>query len=449
MKRTFCYILCIISIFCASCKKNSNTVTLTSDTDITSFTFAAVDSFPSASSTVFTISNYGARDTGLITNPDSMAYRTPVTRLVPRLQFKSTPSSTTLIRPDGQTYALTGRDTIDFSQPVLLRIISSDQTATKFYRVVVNVHQVDPDLMAWKQLNPAVLPSGSAATKGAILGNRFILFANDGFKTTVYQSADGSSWDTGTEVSTLPANCHVRDILAVNSDEPKLYYCREGKVYSSADGVTWQVEDLSGETYVPRVMLMHFNDSVWLVAEHSTAHTYHLSVRDGDSWRARPDSLPANWPLTDFTTVTFRSESLRPRAMIIGGYDIQGNSLSSLWNIEYTLADGYRKANFAIQHPPFSAVVGASAVWYGKRCYLFGGVDAEAKYLSTTALYSDDEGLNWHAIDTVHNRLMDVYQQRTQTTAITHDNCIYLFGGQTRTETFSDVLRGKLTSIDW
>ena len=71
------------------------------------------------------------------------------------------------------------------------------------------------------------------------------------------------------------------------------------------------------------------------------------------------------------------------------------------------------------------------------------------QYISTTALYSEDEGLNWYPIDTVHNRLMDVYTQRTQTSAFVHDNYIWLMGGQTRTEMYSDVMKGKLTSIDW
>ncbi len=135
--------------------------------------------------------------------------------------------------------------------------------------------------------------------------------------------------------------------------------------------------------------------------------------------------------------------------MIIGGYDTEGNGLNSRWNIEYSVATGYRYANFAIERPLRSAILGAAAVYYGNRFYLFGGVDAEAQYISSTALYSDDEGLNWFPIDTVHNRLMDVYTQRTQTSATVYDNCIYLFGGQSRTEMYSDVLCGKLTSIDW
>lgn len=450
MKHNFLYILCIICVFSTSCNKDSqSTVTVSSETEITSFSFAKLDSFPSVVNTKFTISLYASQDTGLITNLDSMAYKTPVHRLVPKLLFKATPSSATIMLPDGNTIAMTGKDTLDFSQPVILRIISSDQTNTKYYRVVVNVHQVDPDLMDWQRLNDAVIPEGTAATKGVVLADRFYLFANDGFKTSVYQSADGATWDAGTVVSSLPSNCLVREILAVNTPAPALYYCQDGIVYTSTDGTTWQTEDLSAETYIPRVMLMHFNDSTWLVAEHNTAHTFHLAVRDGDSWRTDATPLPKGWPLSDFTAVTFTSTSLRPRVAIIGGYDTEGNSLSSLWNIEYSAADGYRFANFAIQYPPFSAVVGASAVWYGKRCYLFGGVDADAQYLSSTALVSDDEGLTWLPIDTAHNRLMDVYSERTQTSAFVHNNCIFLMGGQSRTKMFSDVSKGKLTSIDW
>ena len=88
-------------------------------------------------------------------------------------------------------------------------------------------------------------------------------------------------------------------------------------------------------------------------------------------------------------------------------------------------------------------------MYYGKLFYLFGGVDDKAEYISQSALYSDDEGLNWYPIDSTHNRLTDVYTARTQTTALVHDSKIYLLGGQSRTETYSDVIQGKLMSIDW
>ena len=446
MKRTILYIFCIVGIFFASCDLNkSTTVTTSSETEVSSFYFVSQDSFPSIGSTTFTISHYSTQDTGLITNVDSMTYLTPVNKLVPRITFKATPSSATVILPD-TSFVLSGTDTLDFSTPILLRVISSDLTATKYYRIVVNVHQVDPELFSWQRLNKAVITQGTASTKGVILNGTFLLFANNGFATTVYQSADGKQWDSGTTPSGLPANCRVREILSTDN---QLYYCQDNTVYTSTDAVTWQAQDLSSETYQPRIMLMHFNDSVWLVSEHQSEHTFHLTVEDGDTWRTDARPLPANWPLTDFAVVEFVASSERARAMIIGGYDTEGNGLNSRWNIEYSPAAGYRYQNFAIERPVCSAILGASAVWYGDRFYLFGGVDNEAQYVSETALYSDDEGLNWFPIDTVHNRLMDVYSPRTQTSAFVHQSNVYLFGGQTRTEMFSDVLFGRLTSIDW
>ena len=122
MKGNILHILCIISVILISCTdKNSTTVTTSSETEITSFYFTKQDSFPSIGSTTFTISHYAAQDTGLITNADSMTYKTPVSQLVPRILFKATPSSATVMLPD-TSFALSGKDTIDFSRPVMLRI---------------------------------------------------------------------------------------------------------------------------------------------------------------------------------------------------------------------------------------------------------------------------------------------------------------------------------------
>lgn len=446
MKRKFLYILCLLVLILPSCKdKTDTTVTTSSETAVTSFYFSAQDSFPAIGNATFTISHYAATDTGLITNPDSMTYLTPVDGLVPHLLFKATPASAVIIKPD-TSFALTGKDTIDFTHPVLLRVTSSDKTAIKYYRIVVNVHQVDPNMFRWKRLNGAVLGDASASTRALRYGSSFYLFANDGFKNIVYRSADGTSWDNGSNTTGLPDNCHVREIIA---GDDAFYYCQQGMVYSSADGLTWTEEDLSAETVVPQVTLMHFNDSVWLVGKNDAEGTFHLIVKDNGTWRALADTLPHNWPMTDFAAVEFVASSLRHRAMIVGGYDTEGNGLNSRWNIEYTPANGYRYANFAIERPLCSAILGAAVVHYGNMFYLFGGVDAEAQYVTQTALYSEDEGLNWLPIDTAHNQLMHVYSPRTQTSALTHDNSIYLFGGQTRTEIFSDVMQGQLTSIDW
>jgi hypothetical protein len=57
--------------------------------------------------------------------------------------------------------------------------------------------------------------------------------------------------------------------------------------------------------------------------------------------------------------------------------------------------------------------------------------------------------MNWTKADTAKNQLPEAYQARQKQTAIVRGSYIYLFGGQDRTNTYSDVYRGKLNSIDW
>ena len=51
--------------------------------------------------------------------------------------------------------------------------------------------------------------------------------------------------------------------------------------------------------------------------------------------------------------------------------------------------------------------------------------------------------------DSTKNQLPEAYQARQKQTAIVRDNYIYLFGGQDSRNTYSDVYKGRLNSIDW
>jgi hypothetical protein len=140
--------------------------------------------------------------------------------------------------------------------------------------------------------------------------------------------------------------------------------------------------------------------------------------------------------------------------MIIGGFARNGRSLNTRWNFEYTEyldpdKGEYRIEEFSIDRPQFTSLTGISVISYNGQLQLFGGVDADMRYFGRDILLSDNEGLTWAPADTAFNRLPEAYQARQKQTAIVRDNYIYLFGGQDRTRTYSDVYRGKLNSIDW
>jgi hypothetical protein len=157
--------------------------------------------------------------------------------------------------------------------------------------------------------------------------------------------------------------------------------------------------------------------------------------------------LPNEFPISDFAATAFESSSERPRAMIVGGLDINGNPVNSRWNFEYIPKDKkYRLKDFSISQPTFHTLTGASIIQYNEQLMMFGGIDNDLEW-NSNILYSDDEGMNWYVPDTACNQLPMEYQSRQNQSVIVNQKSIYLIGGQSRTASFSDVYRGRLNSL--
>jgi hypothetical protein len=134
--------------------------------------------------------------------------------------------------------------------------------------------------------------------------------------------------------------------------------------------------------------------------------------------------------------------------MIVGGRSMNGEVVNSRWNIEYS-TEGYRIKDFSISQPSFESLTGASIIQYNNHLVMFGGINNDLA-MRSDMLYSDDEGMNWYVPDTAKNQLPDTYQSREkQTVIVDKDNNIYIIGGQSQTQTFGDVYRGFLNSINW
>ena len=441
--RKFYYIFIAIGlIFCVGCDKKE-TSTPSSVAKLSAFAFAAVDSMPGLGEAVFTVEE--RLDTGLVWNKDSMLYGTKLDRVVPRFTFAATPGAATLTLPD-TLVSLTGYDTLDFTKsPIYLTIKSQDNSTTKVYEICPTVHQKDPDLYIWESLNSGVYPLDDSEQRVVELGSDFVMIASNGFDIYTYRSADGITWSAAAMTSGLPAGTNVRQII---SDGTTLYYAQANAVYTSTDAVTWTAHTVT-ENMV--TMLMVWNKKVWALIDNSG---YEL-VTYADGALTKTGLKPtANFPISDFATVTFLSASLRQRAMIIGGFAENGQSLNTRWNIEYVQyaseTEGvYRLEEFSIDRPAFKSLTGISVVDYNDQLLLFGGVDEKMTYLGRDILISENEGLSWVAADTAKNQLPETYSARQKQSAIVRDNYIYIFGGQDGQQTYSDVYRGRLNSIDW
>lgn len=450
MKR-FIHIFCLfLAVLAVSCSSGGTTTTLSSEAQLSSFTFAKNDSFPGLAAAKFTVKELV--DTGLVYNEDSILYGTSLKRVVPKFTFKATPRAAVIMRPDTteqkmDTIVLSGNDTLDFTrQPIFLTIYSQDATNKKTYLIAPTVHQTDPDLFVWKQLQSSTI-SGVFESQALLLNDTFVFLTNDGLGNHVYLSKDGSSWETDAVPAGLPDGCDVRQVI---TDGATLYYTRDNILYTSTDALTWASATVSLTGYTVHSMLMLFNEQVWAVVEDDATQRLMLAYIVSGDLVLSDIVLDGEFPIGGFATVTFPNATGRAHAMVLGGYSRQGASLNSRWSFEYSeVEDKYRVKNFTIEQPSFTSLTGASMVWYDKQIYLFGGINADAQFANQVLLTSSDEGMNWKIPDTTHCRIPATYLVRQKQSAIVKSNTIYLFGGQSRTETYSDVYSGRLNSIDW
>ena len=439
--RKFLYIIiAFLPIFIVGCEKKSTTTT-SSVAKLTAFSFASVDSMPGLSAT-FTIEE--RLDTGLVWNKDSMDFGTKLDHVVPRFTFAATPGMASLTMPD-TVCTLTGYDTLDFTKtPIYLTIRSSDRTTTKVYEIRPTVHQVDPDLYTWTTLTEAIYPADDSEQRVVELNNEFVMIKSNGFVLNAYRSADGISWPALGTPSGLPAGTKVRQII---SDGVRMYYGEGDYIYTSADAVEWTAVPVG---YTVKTMLLFWNDAVWVLVDNGGHELAHFVNDELELTGLRPEG---EFPFSDFAAVCFHSASQRQRAMLIGGFAEDGRSLNTRWNLEYSAHPGpegtYRLEEFTIDRPQFTSLTGISVIWYNDQLMMFGGVDEEMSYFGRDILISENEGLTWYKADTAENQLPEIYKARQKQNAIVRDNYIYLFGGQDRTATYSDVYRGRLNSIDW
>ena len=450
--RYFWSILLLFIAVLVGCKKESAAET-SSDARVNTFTFYTDTLNPGLTEITYKIDHSG--DTGRIYCADSLRFGTRLDSVVPYVTYKATPGSATFYLPD-TTIESTGVDTMNFNQsPIYLKVISSDLSNEQWYKISIYVHQADPELYTWEQLTESIFEPQNCVTKAFLTKDGFALFVNNGLATTLYQSKEGKTWtQTASQISSLPVPCYVRDIV---QHHDTLYYIDGGSLYYSTDLITWIKKDYSSSSAVPVTMLLSYNNQPWCVIQDSTSQQLMLATIHIDSICPLTNIagttngyLPATFPISEFAALSFESSSERPRAMVVGGRDYNGNIVNSRWNLEYAPNSGYRLKDFSISQPTFESLTGVSIIQYDDKLLMFGGINNDLS-LRSDILYSIDEGMNWLLPDTTKNQLPSMYDPKryNQTVLVDDSSNIFIIGGQSNKQSFSDVYRGFLNSAKW
>jgi len=417
-------------ILLSSCLGTEDVVDTSDDATFVSLTFAANDSIPNIEDAVFTLVGR------TIQNVDSLPFNTRIDSVNPTFSFKSTYVAVI----NDSTY-LTGTDTLDFTLPVKLRNFASNGIAYEDYIIKVNVHQVDPELYIYKKLYDIAESQSIVNQKTIYFNDKIYYYRNNSTNYFLNTSLNGSVWSESVTVSGLPANASLNDMLTFSG---KLYLSSGGKIYSSADGSIWSIENSFSASYFESI-LFTLNDEMWLIAK--IGQTYHFAHFTEGGAPKIIGEIPVNFPVTDFSALSFTSRSGKTKAIVVGGKDSDGKILRTNWSTENGIYwIDFSDKNFNTKSTTLDTLaLGSSIIAYDNKLLLFGARNNTGSVVENHFKESIDEGYTWQTPDSASNYLPESYQARSfQSVIVDNSDRIFIVGGKSQGTVSSDVWTCKL-----
>ncbi len=166
-------------------------------------------------------------------NVDSLIFGTKTDKVCGLLSCKGTPYR--YDAESGEYVFFSSSDSVDFTNPLLVKVVSTDATYTNYYTIKLNVHAVDPDLLRWEAFEPSNISSLTPVRLLENDGTLYLFGLSDAGAPVVARSsaAAASSWEV------IPITVADADIASVMLFDGKLCMVAGGDLYVSSDAVEW------------------------------------------------------------------------------------------------------------------------------------------------------------------------------------------------------------------
>ncbi len=275
----------------------------------------------------------------VIFNADSLPKGTDVSKLVADISYSTGISAAVIDMEGGRVkegslnYMEHPTDSIDFTGNVFLTLTAQDTKYTKVYKLMVNVHKMDPDSLWWDESAKSSLPSrlpSPVAQKTVAHGEAFVslIRESDGTFTLARCPLQTPGQWSRKEIS-IPEGTDLRSFTSTGDN----YYiiAGEGSLYSSADAEEWKD---TGEQWVG--ITGPYGNSIVGVrtdAEGRYLHTSYPAIAGFVE-----SVIDENFPVRGASNMcSFTSEWLsEPMTLMAGGVTADGNVTSSVWSFDGT-----------------------------------------------------------------------------------------------------------------
>ena len=173
---------------------------------------------------------------GKIYNLDSLPYRTDVKKVIANITSKNSGVITIKNIANDSLRFYSTSDSIDFSEPRIMRVYSQSGQYCKDYTITVNVHQQNGDSISWSSEPQCESLASMTALRLIAVGDGVAAIGTDGTHLLGYV-LKGGSWHQLTFPEVLLNGDH-RSVIFSNG---KFYAISNYMVLSSVDGMAWDL----------------------------------------------------------------------------------------------------------------------------------------------------------------------------------------------------------------
>ncbi len=432
----------------ASCLDSDNDFVYNDDAAVTSFSVTTVkryvhtkssagaDSVYTTSMTCSSYKFYIDQVNCEIYNPDSLPCGVDASKVL--CSISSSNSGTVLFKSmtsDSLAY-FSSSDSIDYTQPRVIKVYSNSGAAVRSYTVRVNVHQQQPDSMQWKRFADGGILRQFTDARAVVCGGRLFVFGTDGATTQIVSTADGTSWRVATPNMNHTFAADAYQGVVVKND---CMYLSDGRtIMRSTDADTWTVAG-SG-TEITRLV----SASDWRLYGYAADGRLMASADDGATWHAATiDADAALLPDTDVSSFSLpsRTNSATVRLLLIG----KRGGDNVVWGKTEEGSAGSEDQSWAYydvsaeNSHTLPSLAGLRAFAYDKAAYAFGKNDTARVFYR-----SEDCGITWFA-DTAVTVPSDIdLATGNCALAVDADNHIWLVDTHS-----GNVWKGRLNRLGW
>ncbi len=354
------------------------------DTTIKSFYLISTDSIDVVDYTIFSVNadtflvHEGVTYTGFIQNRDSILYGTSLKAVMPVITTANVISA--IMFHDTITY--TGNDTLNFEQPVRATVYAQNADTLQRYLIKTNVHKIDHELYVWDVRDYPKTDLTIKAERAVMVDGAIYLFRDIDGKVALHINASDAQ---GVWNESAPTGLPVEAVKNIIYCETGFYSVVNDKIYTSADGSSWNEETLSGIAL--QQLLFAQNNEIFALTTDSVV----VSTDKGKNWTLAA-RCGDDFPMNDFSVVSEQSPSGKMRYALVGGTTKSGNP-ASVWSTE----NGSYWVNFGENGRTFPARKNPAVLAYDHNLLMFGG--EENGTLVSEVLISPDFGLTWKTAD--------------------------------------------------